>query len=172
MNKKYLETRVCVICGKERLVQKDSSHKTELCRSCFCEQRTLRKFSERKQWKRSDGYYEVCIPNTHKYSIMASKSRQTVLVHRLIMAEFLNRPLLSNEMVHHINGIKTDNRIENLALVTNNTHPLSYKDGYQRGLFDGLQLRDRELEKQIKLLQWQVKELAQQLQTKLSLFGV
>jgi DUF971 family protein len=103
---------------------------------------------------------------------MASKSRQTVLVHRLIMAEFLNRPLLSNEMVHHINGIKTDNRIENLALVTNNTHPLSYKDGYQRGLFDGLQLRDRELEKQIKLLQWQVKELAQQLQTKLSLFGV
>jgi hypothetical protein len=52
----------------------------------------------------------------------AGTAQSGALEHRLVMERLLNRPLLSEEHVHHRNGVKTDNRPENLELVTSRTH--------------------------------------------------
>ena len=50
-------------------------------------------------------------------------------VHILLMEEILGRPLKENEVVHHINGDKRDNRPENLQVLDRRKHTSLHKQG-------------------------------------------
>jgi hypothetical protein len=93
----------------------------EICRT------TLRKGtgSKHASWKggrqvTKRGYVEVWIDKTDPFFVMARSITTSgdgyVFEHRLVMAKYLKRPLLSSEEVHHINGHRSQNDIGNLQL--------------------------------------------------------
>ena len=60
---------------------------------------------------RSNGYLRVTFPG-HP----SGGADGGIAEHRLVMSDILQRPLMDNENVHHINGMRDDNRPENLEL--------------------------------------------------------
>lgn len=63
------------------------------------------------------GYLEVRVPPG---TLGRVKPGGWMIAHRYVMQESIGRPLERHETVHHINGDKQDNRLENLQLRTGN----------------------------------------------------
>lgn len=68
----------------------------------------------------------------HGYVVVWHEGRE-VRQHRLVMEQHLGRPLARGEHVHHRNGVKSDNRLENLELLAGAEH---VRQHWQEGHYD------------------------------------
>ena len=115
----------CLCCDKE--VYSYPSRKKRYCSlecrnknwSEWCISRKGKKNYRWKGGKTKIGEYVYIKVQDHPFSHTRSNY---FAEHRFIMEKYLGRYLNSNEEVHHKNGIKDDNRIENLELVIKKTH--------------------------------------------------
>lgn len=79
--------------------------------------RRMRRRDARDRIITNQGYaYVLPRPDDPVDGMLGWKQKGYVLEHRLVMARHLGRPLHGAETVHHINGDRADNRLENLQL--------------------------------------------------------
>lgn len=102
---------ICPLCKKQFKKWKDGKNDVKYCSAkCFDEMR-----------HKNLPKYNYPIKEKKNYKQKKINGKQ-IFYHRWVMENHLGRKLLRTEVIHHINGDRHDNRIENLQLMTQSEH--------------------------------------------------
>jgi len=150
-NTKYGKIKVkCVVCGKESEVYHYRIEKTKTfvckgkCRSEWMSQNL--RGEKNNFWK--GGKYKTVQGYVLSYCPKHPSANQDNYLpeHRLIVEAYIGRYLDRKEQVHHINEIKSDNRIENLMVFPSHSEHMKFHAKIRQfGLTNSIkrQIRDR-----------------------------
>ncbi len=121
-------TKLCLICEKSFNVWPCNWKKAKFCsircKAIYCRKhgwtrKTYKLGKDCPWWK---GGFMI---NKYGYKLIYSPNHPNtpknfyIMEHRLVMEKHLGRYLKLEEIIHHVNGNKLDNRIENLKLYKN-----------------------------------------------------
>jgi hypothetical protein len=134
-NNRKNSDKICPCCGQVFRPHRATS--VYCSRPCMWAKNGGHNKKEESWWLNSRGYIEG--------RVWINGKPVAVKQHRHVMAKHIGRALLPTEDVHHINGVKTDNRIENLELLTHSEHSKEHNKSriYTRGYKLKLTLEER-----------------------------
>lgn len=115
-DRRTLVTKTCTVCGADYTVKPSEAETSKYC-SRACKDQGLRLTGPGARTVRQDGYISVYYP-THP----DADTNGRILEHRLVAEQKYGRRILPTEQVHHINGVRADNRPENLEVLPAGDH--------------------------------------------------
>ena len=128
--------QVCPLCGSSKnLIFYPGAKFYGYCRRCMYKSRNGTKYNDLVKKIDSDGYIRLFGKATRSMPTYSHQSGMGVYEHHQVWYEHTGHVVdTSIEAIHHRNGIKTDNRIENLELVTHHEHAMRHQDTYTKNL--------------------------------------
>jgi len=122
----------CLVCGKSSLAKRNPKYCSWKCRvrdPNWLEKISLKNHHSWKGGKIKTPYgYIMILKKDHP----RANNGGYVFEHILIMEKHLDKFIPINENVHHINGLKDDNRLENLEIMTRSEHRSHHMKKYWR----------------------------------------